>query len=176
MRSCASTSSSISDVPETSTEVQIFGVRYDGSPHWQHPARLLEAMDGVVITETRAGLQVLHDGTPWTSPYNTRGHYWPDRYFNVIRLELPDTRKLHGWYCNIATPVQFDGQTVRYVDLDLDVIVHHGAANDWEIRDRDEFEQARERYAYPESVVRDALAAIDDLVAMVEAREFPFDE
>src|SRR4051812_25452682 len=68
-------------------EVRIVATNYDGSPHWSHPARLVHADNAIVITETSAGLPIERAAGPFTSPFNTRAHYWPDRYFNVIRLE-----------------------------------------------------------------------------------------
>src|SRR5690606_5726126 len=79
----------------------------DGSPHWQHPALLVAAEEGRVITRTSCSQQVARQSGAFTSVFNTRGHYWPDRWYNVIRLERPDGT-LDGFYCNIASPVRFD--------------------------------------------------------------------
>jgi protein associated with RNAse G/E len=160
--------------------IQVTATEYDGAPHWMHPALLLEASDAIVRTQTDAGLVVMRgDGTTYVSPFNTRGHYWPDRWFNVIRLEDPTspvTSRLNGFYCNIATPAVFDGEAVRYADLQLDVRVF--ATEDglrYEVLDEDEFAVARERLAYPASVVLNARRAIDELVALIQAHAFPFD-
>ncbi len=160
---------------ETGRPVRVVGTLFDGTPHWEHPAYLVLERGGLLVTQTFAGLQVMRDGIEWLSPYDTRGHYWSDRWYNVIRLDLPKGRGLHGWYCNVATPVEFDGEMLHYVDLQLDVIVHAGLpAHEVEVRDRDEFEAARTRFSYPESTANEALRAVDELVSLVEAREFPF--
>ena len=166
----------------TYREVTVRATNYDGQAHWVHPARLLQARDdGFVQTETNAGLVVAREAGHFTSPFNTRGHYWPDRWFNVIRLESHDstTRRwsLNGYYCNIASPVQFDGQTVGYVDLQLDVRVFAGpeGALRYRLLDEDEFEAARQRYAYPDDLVQRCWRAVDEVIALVEARQFPFD-
>src|SRR6185436_206645 len=57
-------------------EVRIVATNYDGSPHWSHPARLLHADDAIVITATSAGLPIERVAGPFTSPFNTRAHYW----------------------------------------------------------------------------------------------------
>jgi protein associated with RNAse G/E len=117
--------------------------------------------------QTEAGLYV--------SPFDTHGHYWPDRWFNVIRLEEPG-RGLVGFYCNIATPVEFDGETLRYVDLQLDVRVFVEAAA-WrhEVWDEDEFEAARQRYGYDDDLVARCRRAVDEIIERMTAREFPFE-
>ena len=160
---------------EIGRPVRVRGTLYDGVPHWEHPAWLVMERNGLLITQTFAGLTVARDGEPWLSPYDTRGHYWPDRWYNVIRLDLPRGRGLHGWYCNVATPAEFDGENLHYVDLQIDVIVHAGTPHTWEVRDEDEFEAAIQTFRYPESLVREARAAVDKLVALVLARQFPFD-
>ena len=159
------------------TPVTVRATNYDGRDHWVHPATLVRAESGLVVTETHAGLSIRRgNGRRFESPYNTNGHYWPDRWFNVIRLELPE-EGLFGYYCNIATPLTFDGATVGYVDLQLDVIARataNGKLTYW-LADEDEFEQARYRYGYDEALISRCYAAVDEVSGMIERREFPFD-
>jgi protein associated with RNAse G/E len=160
-------------------QIMVRATNFDGSLHWEHPAWLLLAEDGIVVTQTSAGLSVkssARESGEFVSPYDTRAHYWADRWFNVIRLDRPG-EGLDGYYCNIATPLQFDGSTVHYVDLQLDVRVFADAAGalSYQLLDEDEFEAARERYAYADELVARCRAAVEQVIAMVEAREFPFD-
>jgi protein associated with RNAse G/E len=156
--------------------VTVRATNYDGSDHWVHPATLLHADNSLLITQTHAGLDIRRERGSFTSPYNTRAHYWPDHWFNVIRLELPG-QGLWGYYCNIATPLQFDGQTVSYIDLQLDVLARVDEAGElsfW-VADEDEFQAARKLYAYPDDLVERCYRAVDEVIAMIEARQFPFD-
>lgn len=111
----------------------------------------------------------------YVSPYNTRAHYWTDRWFNVIRLEEPG-RGLFGYYCNIASPMSFDGETVSYIDLQLDVRIRwdHGRLT-FRLVDEDEFEEARGRYYYDGELIERCYGAVDELRALFDRREFPFD-
>jgi protein associated with RNAse G/E len=164
--------------------IQIQGTSYDGKPHWLHPAYLVLEKENLIVTQTFAGCEVTSHNGPWASPYHTRGHYWTDRWYNVIRLEPPagtpppelwrDSKR--AFYCNIATPAQFDGASVHYVDLQLDVLAFADPRGPlrYEVRDEDEFEEARARFRYPESLVTSARQAVLDLVALIEARAFPF--
>jgi protein associated with RNAse G/E len=157
-------------------EITVSASNYDGTPHWVHAAWLVRVEDGFVQTATPPNTPVRNEGDGYVSPYDTRGHYWTDRWFNVIRLETPG-EGLFGYYCNIATPLEFDGATVRYVDLQIDVRVYAqpDGGLTYAVVDEDEFAAARERYGYAEELVSRCYAAVDELVAMVEAREFPFD-
>jgi protein associated with RNAse G/E len=157
--------------------IRVRATNWDGDVHWEHGAWLVSREDGWVVTRTEAGTRVRTEGGgEYVSPFDTRAHYWSDRWFNVIRLETPG-QGLYGYYCNIATPLRFDGETVHYVDLQLDVRVFADGAGELEylVVDEEEFEAARERYGYGDDTVASARAAVGELVRMIEAREFPFD-
>jgi uncharacterized protein (DUF952 family)/protein associated with RNAse G/E len=147
----------------------------DGSDHWGHPALFGHVEEGFVQTRTGYGTVVARESGAFTSNWSTRGHYWPERWFNVIRLQNP-AGGLDGYYCNIARPLPFDGKTVRYVDLQLDirVSVRDGALTT-RLLDEDEFEEARAKYGYDDELVKRCYEAVDQIAAMVKAREFPFD-
>jgi len=156
--------------------IQIRGTSYDGEPHWLHAPYLVLERGALLVTQAFAGTEVTtQTGATWASPYNTRGHYWTDRWYNVIRLERPAGKGLFGFYCNVATPAQFDGENLHYCDLQLDVRVYVEEAG-WrcEILDEDEFLEARQRLRYPDSLVRAARHAVDELLRFVESRHFPF--
>lgn len=76
-------------------------------------------------------------------------------------------------YVDITTPPEVDGDAVRAIDLDLDVIRGlHGRT--W-VDDEDEFAAHRAAYGYPEEVVAAALADCAAVMAALEDGEAPFD-
>ena len=156
--------------------VWLRAVNHDGSPHWSHPAPLVSATPDVVITHTAYGTLVAREKGSFTSNFFTRGHYWPDRWYNVIRLE-DIHHQLQGYYCNIAEPLPFDGATVRYVDLQLDVRVFLGGEGGltWRLLDEDEFEVARRHYGYSQDLTDRCYRAVEECIAATRARRFPFD-
>jgi uncharacterized protein (DUF952 family)/protein associated with RNAse G/E len=149
---------------------------HDGTAHWAHPALRHEVAEGRIVTRTGMSTIVAREKGAFTSNWFTRGHYWPDRWYNVIRLQNPNG-SLDGYYCNIARPLPFDGRTVRYADMQLDVRVFANADGtlSWRVLDEDEFEVARQKYGYDEEIVRRCYGAVDECIAAVKAREFPFD-
>ena len=100
-------------------------------------------------------------------------YYWLDRWYNVFRFS-DSNRKVQKFYCNINQPPSFDGRVLSYIDLDIDVLV----APDFTFRilDVDDFEENAKRYAYPYEVKAHARQALDELIALIEARAFPFNE
>ena len=128
----------------------------------------------LLITLNFAGQELQTWKGPWVTPYHTRNHFWSDRWYNVMRLERPRGGGLEGWYCNVTTPAQFDGENVHYADLDLDVRV--SALGETEVVDEDEFLENSARMQYPPEVVSQARKAVDELLALVRNRQFPFDD
>jgi len=74
-----------------------------------------------------------------------------DRWWSAFFMTDADNAAIPLMYVDIATPVHRVGSTLMFVDLDLDVQKTPGG--DVEILDRDEFEQHRERYSYPDHLV-----------------------
>lgn len=150
------------------------GSHFDGASHWAHRATLVRAADGMLELSTPLGQSVATDRGEWLSPYHTTSYLWPDRYYNAIRLTNADG-SLDGWYCNIASPVIFDGEAVNYVDLQLDVrVLLEDGGSRCEVWDEDEFTEARQRYGYDESLVRHCYEAVEEIKALVAGRVFPF--
>jgi protein associated with RNAse G/E len=156
--------------------VIVRAANYEGSDHWVHPASLIHDDGQLQVTRTETGTEIKTETGIYVSPYKTNAHYWHERWFNVIRLEVPE-QGLYGYYCNIAQPLPFDGETIRYVDLQLDVIVRAvegGRLTHW-LADEDEFEAAREQFSYAPKLIERCYDAVDELVALIESRSFPFE-
>lgn len=153
--------------------VHIASTKFDGSIHYEYDAILLDEHGPVVRTWIRPG-------TPWVG-YRGEGvlmypftmlFFRDERWYNVMHQHQP----LGTWgqltYVNLGTPAVFDGDTIRWVDLDLDVLRYpHGV----EVHDEDEFEEHGVRWAYPADLVARVRKAAADLVREVEAQVFPFD-
>jgi protein associated with RNAse G/E len=159
--------------------VRVVGTNYDGSPHWTHMAYLVLERGGLTVVQSFAGTRVGTERGEWVSPYHTRGHYWADRWYNVIRVETPGkaAERWVRYYCNIATPAEFDGANLHYVDLQLDVIVETREGKlQAAVIDEEDFDAARVRFRYPHDLIRSARAAVEELLTLVSGRQFPFNK
>jgi protein associated with RNAse G/E len=155
--------------------VWVRGASYEGDRHWHHPAILVRHEPPLIVVTTSAGTEIATRTGIFVSPFDTTGHYWRDRWYNVIRLDDPATG-LNGFYCNIATPARLEAGELHYADLQLDVrVTAVDGALRYEVWDEDEFEEARERYAYADDLVLNCRAAVEELIALIESRTFPFD-
>ena len=75
--------------------------------------------------------------------------------------------------CDAALPGQWRGDTVSFVDMDLDVVVLPGLQH--YIRDQDVFAQRSVSMAYDDEAKRLAHLGILHALRMVRRRQFPFD-
>lgn len=99
-------------------------------------------------------------------------YYWLDRWYNVFRFHEPEG-DLRNYYCNITMPPKFENGILDYIDLDIDILVKPDLS--LTVLDMEEFEENVQRYAIPESVQSSARKCLEEVVATIERREFPFD-
>jgi hypothetical protein len=100
-------------------------------------------------------------------------YYWLDRWYNVFRFAQPGGA-LRNYYCNINSPPAFVGQTLSYVDLDIDILVEPDFS--YRILDLDDFERNSSVYNYSAQTKQSAKRALDEVVGLIEARACPFSE
>jgi protein associated with RNAse G/E len=98
-------------------------------------------------------------------------YFWLDRWFNVFRFQEPG-HTLRNFYCNLNMPPQFDGETLDYVDLEIDLLL-------WPdgrviTLDEDEFAENAVKYEYSIIVIQNVDSALIELRALISARQFPF--
>jgi len=100
-------------------------------------------------------------------------YYWLDRWYNVFRFSDAEW-KLKSFYCNINQPPAFDGHVLSYVDLDIDVLVAPDLT--YKIVDLEDFEDNAVRFNYPDDLQANAHRALAEVIDLIEARAFPFNE
>lgn len=162
------------DGPAVGAEVRVDSLKYDGRLHRSWPARLVRragtllVVEGVFEAEVRHGLL----GTIAAGTQSTE-YYWTDRWYSVLRFREPAGR-LRNYYCNINRPPEFDGHALTFVDLDIDVLVSPDFAHT--VLDEEEFETHAAQFGYTDEVLRRVAEAREELISLIEARAFPFDE
>lgn len=153
-------------------EIFVHSLKHDGRVHRRWPARVsrregsLVVLDAVFAEEVRHPLiGLIEAGTVSTE------FFWTDRWYSVFRFQTPDGRLLK-FYCNINTPARLDAGVLSYTDLDVDVLVEPDYS--FTVLDEDEFEHHAELYKYPASFREGVRDALEQLLRLIRAREFPF--
>jgi len=148
-------------------------LKYDGTEYRRWNARLSQHNGSLLVLDAEFESDVQHDllgaiqgGT------RTIEFYWLDRWYNIFRF-MNDDNRTRLYYCNINMPPSLEDKVLTYIDLDIDILVQPDFS--YQVLDLDEFEENARRYGYSEEVKTQARAAIDELVSMIESRQFPFD-
>ena len=98
--------------------------------------------------------------------------YWKNLCYNVFRFHQPEG-ELRNFYCNVNLPPVLNGNVLRYVDLDIDVLVEPDLS--YQVVDLDEFAENAAKHAYPPAIISKAYDSLDELIALINNRSFPFD-
>ena len=111
----------VDGLPKTRVEVRSY--KYDGALHRTWDAELIRQQGSLIVLDAKFPDEIVHDllGTIASGTHSLE-YYWLDRWYNVFRFDQPDG-ELRNYYCNVNVPASFDGETLSYVDLDLDILV-----------------------------------------------------
>lgn len=159
-------------VNRVGADVRLCSTKLDGTPHLEWTCRVMEASPDRLMLYQAVGTPIGTWKEVWIPGYDARVHFWRDKWFNVIQA-LNANSAPRGYYCNIITPAQTVGDELRWNDLDLDVRVQ--ADGTYRILDEDEWARNAERIGYAPGILRNARRAIEELMASIERRAFPFD-
>ncbi|MEO8539874.1 MAG: DUF402 domain-containing protein [bacterium] len=160
-----------------STAVVVRKLKFDGSVKYEWPGDLVEAIDG----EWRV---VHHDpGRHAKSGINLRSEFAaePAHMLHYIGLGGPLTvifayspaGEFLDAKCDAALPGTIEGDTIDFVDLDLDVVVLPGMQH--YVRDQDTFAERSISMSYSEEAKRSAHLGILHALRIVRRGLFPFD-
>ncbi len=154
--------------------IRVEKAKYDGTVQAAWESELLNHAGSLLRSVVPGGRPVyVLDRSRWVQSGQTTCAvelYFEDRWYNVWHFRDGATEL---WYCNVAMPASFDGKTLRWIDLDIDIRCYRDGV--LEVLDEDEFEQHRVELAYPDEIVERALAARDEALRLAQERAFPFD-
>jgi len=138
-------------------DMQRLGVDEHGVWLWAPAGTELRRGSEVPIQAKHGFVKVIADGQWWTGIWNDG---------------RPSDGRSIRTYVDVITPAVWDGDTVRMVDLDLDVVRRSDGTV--EVDDEDEFEEHKAVFGYPEHVVDRARTEAAQLVLAVERGTEPF--
>ena len=142
--------------------------------HWVYGGTYLGADEHGDWIGFRTGSRFTRPGADYVAPYAQVGLVPADHLAErgwIAAFHSPGGKV--RLYVDVATPPVWDGEVVRSVDLDLDVV--QGKSGRVWVDDEDEFAHHRVRYAYPDHVVSGALASCAAIERAVRDGLPPFD-
>lgn len=153
-------------------QITVRVLKYDGAEHRRWEATVQRREGSLLVLDATFAEEIQHDliGVIARGTISTE-YYWLDRWFNVFRFATPGGL-LQSYYCNLNLPPVFDGQTLSYVDLDIDILVQPDGT--FRVLDAEDFTSNAEKFGYPEEVRQNTKAALDQLITMIQVKAFPF--
>ena len=156
--------------------------KWGDRPHWRFEATYLGADRHGHWVGIPPGTSFRRPGMEFTGT-NTQVTLVPRENWWVATFHGDDGPPRPGWaalggapvevYADMTTPSVWDADSVRTVDLDLDVL--RGTTGVVAVDDEDEFAAHQVAYAYPKDVVAAARAACEEVRRLAEERVAPFD-
>ena len=153
-------------------DIRLRSTKIDGAPHFEWTCRVIDASPDGVVLHQAAGTPIKAWKEVWTPNFDAWIYFWRDRWFNVIQ-SWDAGGSLSGYYCNVITPARVVGDELCWADLDLDVSVQSDGT--YRVLDEEEWARNVGRLGYAPELVACARRAMDELIASVARRAFPFD-
>ena len=159
---------------EPGTRVRCVNTKWGDQPHWEYDGTYLGSDEHGDWIGFPAGTHFARPGVDLRMQHHqvglvpAEGH--PQRWWLAAFHAPGGNVRL---YVDMTTPPEWDGTTLRVVDLDLDVI--EGPTGRVWVDDEDEFADHRVRFDYPAEVTEGALASMRWVEGAVRSGETPFD-
>ena len=152
--------------------------KWGDRPHWE--------FDALWLGSDEHGDWI---GLPVGTPFDRPGAHFASQSLQVGLTPPTDAPEDKRWwaatfhapggamriavYVDITTPPHWDGDTLRTVDLDLDVI--RGETGRVWVDDEDEFAEHRVSLAYPDEITQGAMSSCDRVEALMMRGQAPYD-
>lgn len=156
----------------SSIEIIVQVLKHDGAQHRRWHARLKHREGRLLVLDAEFDVDVSHQ-LMGEIPRGTRTveYYWLDRWYSIFQF-LNSDGSTRLYYCNVNTPPVLAQEQLSYIDLDIDILVQPGFS--YQVLDLNEFEANDRKYGYSDEERMQAHVAVDQLISMIESRQFPF--
>lgn len=158
-------------LPKQKQSIYIQSFKHDGTLHrtWAK-GYVMEANSTRIVCVTNKTWVSESDGRRWITREPAICFFYPDRWYNVISM----IRKSGiYYYCNIASPSIYDGESLKYIDYDLDLKVNPQMK--WNVLDEDEYEDHSLLMGYSLDLRRAIEKGLNQCIDCVEDEKSPFD-
>lgn len=158
--------------PKVGDVIYIQSFKHDQSLHrtWSSGTVLDVDAEKIVLITYKTWV-VEGDGRKWFTREPAICFYYFDRWYNVISMIR---KKGVYYYCNLASPSIYDGESLKNIDYDLDVKKFPDGKVI--VLDEDEFELHQRKMDYGEDLVDIIVSEKNKLVEQAKQSLLPFDE
>ena len=146
--------------------------KYDGQQRFVVETVTLATTPTLLVARGALGRRFITDSATERLTTITLEYFPAGRWYNVLSYFDATTGALERHFCNIIAPATWDGATLSYIDLDLDLTVSPTGVVT--VEDVGDFRRNARRWHYPAAVRHGALAALRELRELAERGMPPF--
>ncbi|NLW14670.1 MAG: DUF402 domain-containing protein [Erysipelothrix sp.] len=156
--------------PKVGDVVYVQTYKHDGSIHrtWSS-ATVLDVDASKIVAITYKTWVVESNNRKWFTREPAILFYYFDRWYNVMAMIRK--RGIY-YYCNLASPIIYDGEAIKNIDYDLDVKMYPDG--NIVLLDEDEFSRHQNQMHYPKDIIHIVETEKDRLMNVAMAKEYPF--
>jgi len=151
----------------------VYSTKYDGSLHYRYSTTVVREEPGLLVLYLPPGTPIESYRGQMIATQHSLQFYWSDRHYNLHVIWDANWRP-RSHYINIASPATWHDATLRFVDLDLDII-WRAATGEIILDDEDEFALHQERFGYSADLIAQAWRSSEDVRDLIAQRVFPLD-
>lgn len=152
--------------------ITIQALKYGDQLHYEWETSLLEKADTYIIVLGEKSRKLRHHTKQKVFTVDN----WTIEFFSFVEWFTVSADVIGGkikqYYCNINEPAKINGNTVSFVDLDLDYVQRNG---EWKVVDEEEFAINAVKFSYPDDLIRKARQELTNLQDRITNYRFPFD-
>ena len=153
-------------------KLQIQCYKHDGKkPHksWDE-AILLDIQEDYLVFGNDHTLVTKSKGGAWRTKEPAVIYFFKDKWFNIIAQIKKDCI---AYYCNIATPIIIEDNTIKYIDYDLDLRIFSNGS--FKILDRNEYKYHKKKMKYSDDLDKVIQYSLSELIMAYKNHELMFD-
>lgn len=150
---------------------EIHGYKHNSKIHraWDE-AVLLEIHDDYLIFGNEKTKVTESDGRTWRTKEPAVLFFFKDSWYNIIGQYKKDGIY---YYCNMASPIIIEENTIKYIDYDLDLRVFPDGS--FKVLDRGEYKYHKSLMNYSQDIDTILKAELTNLINKVRTKELAFE-
>ena len=156
---------------EIGSKYQIQCYKHNGKIHrsWDEAILLEDKKDYMVFANCKT--QVIRaEGIAWKTKEPAIMYFFKNKWYNIIAQLKKDGIY---YYCNMASPMIIEENTIKYIDYDLDLRVFPDGS--FKVLDRGEYKYHKSLMNYSQDIDTILKAELTNLINKVRTKELAFE-
>lgn len=151
-------------------KVKLLSYKHDGKNHTiSYDTYVLDMKGDCIICGNKNALINEGKGKVYKTTEAAILYFFKDSWFNVI-CQFKEQGVFY--YCNIASPILIDRNTLKYIDYDLDLRVFPNGT--YKVLDKNEYLHHKQIMNYPDEIDKIVKYELENLIKRKEENKFPF--